>query len=93
MEIVLSKTAKRINHENLNYILKKYGQNVLEQYILKTEKVFSVLSEFPKAGIFESKYDFYKILIIKQIYLLYRIRGNKIIIMTFWNNKKKPFWN
>ena len=93
MQIILSKTAKRINRENLEYVRTQYGKKVLEQYILKTEKVFKVLEEFPKAGSYESEYNFYKILIIKPICLLYRINGNKIIIMTFWNNKKKPFWN
>lgn len=93
MEVIWTKTAEKNNRKNIDYVLKKYGRKIMEKYIFKVDETIKVLEEFPKAGSFEKEFDFYKIILIKQIYILYRIRGNKVVLKTFWNNKKKPFWN
>ena len=92
MEVIWTLTAEKNNRVNLNYLLDNFGKKAVRKFISKTRDTINVIEKNPKAGIWEEEFGFYKILIVKQVYLFYRIEEDKIYLLNFWNNSQKPYW-
>lgn len=92
MEVIWTEKAEINNRQKLMYLLENFGRKSVQKFISKTRETIRVIETNPKAGSWEEEFGFYKILIVKQVYLFYRIEGNTIFLLNFWNNKQKPYW-
>ena len=91
-KVLFSTEAKLKNLENINYLLNNFNYQVLTSYLLKLEKIINLLEKEILEGNFDNELGLHKILITKQIYLFYEVHNNTILIVTIWNNYKKPYW-
>ncbi|MDR1876270.1 MAG: hypothetical protein LBQ84_01455 [Flavobacteriaceae bacterium] len=90
MKIIWSYTAHRTFKENLLYLKKEWDNRTIITFINKVDLEVKKLSENPYLGsVLDDKYR--KLLIVKQIYAIYRITDKQeIFILTFWNNYQNP---
>ncbi len=92
-EIIISNSAKKENEQNLDYVFNKFGQKSALNYLDKYDEIISLLENGFYCGIFDENLDLYKILVVKQIYILYQNLDDKtVIIVSVWNNKRFPYW-
>ncbi len=92
MEIIWTQKAIDTNEQNIEYLILNWDKNVLVNYIDKVEEAINKIALNPHLGSFEPKLGYNKILVVKQIYLLYKVDNESIYLMLFWNNYKKPIW-
>lgn len=92
MKITWTNTANIDNLENIEYLLEEWSLKVVldyEEKIIQTEKL---LLNHPYSGIFDRELGLYKRLVVPQIYMIYEILRDEILIMRIWNNNQKPYW-
>src|SRR5690606_38909873 len=90
--IVWSSKAIADNLENISYLLNKWFLEVVLDYEKKIIETEDVLTSNPYAGEIVGDLSLRRILVVKQIYLMYEIVGDKILVVRIWNNYKKPYW-
>ena len=94
MEIIWTPKALSSIEEISHYILLKFTEKEVQQFISDTEKTIKTISNFPKSfptsGIKKLKFS-RKAIIHPHSSLLYRIENNNaIILLLFWDNRKDP---
>lgn len=92
MEIIWTSSAYIDNLENIEYLLREWSLSVTLQYEEKVIETENQLLENPRLGQFDKELGLNKLLVVKQIYMIYEVRGDKIYIVRMWNNYKKPYW-
>ena len=92
MKIIWTEKAVIENQKNIYYLIENWDQNVLISYLNKLDSLIDLLSTNPNLGQWDKEIASNKILVVKQIYMFYEMRDQKIIIRSFWNNYKKPYW-
>jgi len=92
MKIIWTEKAILENQKNIDYLIESWDQKVLINYLNKLDKLINLLSTNPNLGQYDKEIESNKILVVKQIYIFYEMRDNQIVIRSFWNNYKKPFW-
>jgi plasmid stabilization system protein ParE len=91
LEIFWSKRADQKFDQIIKYLNKEWGENVARAFVKKVYDFLDILSEFPEIGAIENKEKGIRgFTIVKQVNLYYRIKGNKIILLTFFDNRKNP---
>jgi len=94
MKIEWSEGAFSDYDEIIDYIINEFGLRAARDFRTKLLKNISVLSNQPYAG----KEEFtnsntqivYRSLACKQYSIVYTLVGEKLIIISFWNNRKDP---
>ncbi len=84
-----SKSAESDFEENLNYLFEQWDEKVVLDFTLESERVFEIIAQKPKA-FRKYKKNIHQVPITKHITLFYRVEKNKIELLRFWNNFKKP---
>jgi hypothetical protein len=92
MKVVFSEEANKKNLENIYYLIENWDNRTLRRYINKLSEIINYLEKGILHAQFDEKLGLFKVLIVKQIYLFYEIKPDCILIVTTWNNYKKPFW-
>ena len=91
LEIIWSKRAEAKFDQILIYLLDEWGEKVTRAFVKKVYDFFEILSEFPEIGSVENKEKNIRgFTIIKQVNIFYKIKGNKIIILLFFDNRQNP---
>lgn len=91
MRVKLTKRAKRTYHTIRNYLLEEWGEQVVKAFEIKTMDFFDLLEAFPEIGTLE--YPDKEILgfqLTKQTRVFYRVKGNQIIILAFFDTRQNP---
>ncbi|OFX25042.1 MAG: hypothetical protein A2033_10030 [Bacteroidetes bacterium GWA2_31_9] len=89
--IKLSKRADIKFDKILDYLLLEYGEESTKIFVKKVYNFLEVLSEFPEIGTIENREKGIRsFTIIEQINVFYRIENEKIIILTFFDNRQNP---
>jgi len=92
-KVIISNLAKIENNENVDYVFKTFGLESTLHYLNKYEEIISLLENDFYTGIFDKKLELYKILVVKQIYILYEnLDSDTVLIVSVWNNKRFPYW-
>ncbi|SDD27289.1 Plasmid stabilization system protein ParE [Algoriphagus faecimaris] len=87
--IFLTPRAKR-NFENIvDFIKKEWGDGVAQAFIVKVDDIFNLLKNFPQMGQVEEK-EIRGFQITPQTRILYRLKGDKIIILSFFDVRQSP---
>lgn len=90
MEIIWSEDAKSDYHQNIDYLISEWNENVARRFIREVENILALLETnpdlYPNTGYKQVK----KAVILKQITLYYHIEGKTIYLVRFWNNYQDP---
>lgn len=91
LEIQWSKRADKNFDKIFEYFLNKWGENVARAFIKKVYDFLEILAEFPEFGTLENRDKGIRgFTIVKQVNIFYRISENKIILLSFFNNRQNP---
>lgn len=89
LEIKWSKRADKKFDKILDYLIKKWGDRVTKNFVKKVYDFLDILSEFPEIGSIENKEKGIRgFTIVKQINIFYRIKGDTIILLDFFDNRQ-----
>jgi plasmid stabilization system protein ParE len=94
MNIEWSEGAFNDYDEIINYIINGFGLRAARDFKTKLLENINVLSKQPFAG--KEEYTnpntliVYRSLSCKQYSIVYTLVGEKLIIVSFWNNRKNP---
>ena len=89
MKIFLTSRAGR-NYDSIKfYIRAEWGDNTESEFVQKVGALFNLLKMYPAMGQVE-KDDIRGFQISSQIRILYRTRGEKIIIISFFDVRQNP---
>ena len=91
LEIHWTTQADRKFDKIIEFLLKEWNQGVTESFVKKVYDTIDILAEFPEIGTIEYKEKGIRgFTIVKQINVFYKIIGNKIIILDFFDNRQTP---
>ena len=91
LEIHWTTQADRKFDKIIEFLLKEWNQRVTESFVKKVYDTIDILAEFPEIGTIEyNEKGIRGFTIVKQIHVFYKIIGNKIIILDFFDNRQTP---
>ena len=86
MEIIWSNPAKADYWKNIEYLENEWSPKEVISFITEVERNLELLKNnnefFAKTGY----NNVYKLIIVKQVSLFYKISTDKIELLRFWNN-------
>jgi plasmid stabilization system protein ParE len=89
LEIVWTKTADKKFDKILDYLSEEWGEKITTAFVKKVYDFLDILSEFPEIGSIEHKYkEIRGFVIIKQVSIFYSVQKNKIVILSFFENRQ-----
>ena len=96
LRIFWSKRADKKFDNILDYLRVEWGEKVTSAFVKKVYDFLDILVEFPDIGSLENpEREIRGFVIVKQITIFYKVSGNKIILLNFFDNrqgsKKKKF--
>ncbi|GAB1444428.1 MAG: type II toxin-antitoxin system RelE/ParE family toxin [Cyclobacteriaceae bacterium] len=89
MQVFVTPRAERNFDSIITYIQTKWGDKTAKQFILKTDEILKLLKKYPTMGQIESR-DIRGFQLSPQTRMLYRIRDEKIIILSFFSVRTDP---
>jgi len=91
MKIFLTKRATNKFRSIKGYIAEEWGDHVANAFEQKTIDFFDLLGNFPEMGSVEvSKKQIRGFQLTKQTRIFYRIKDERIIILTFFDVRQHP---
>mgnify|MGYP001052706347 CR=1 FL=1 len=89
MEVFVTSKAEESFDSIVNFIRNKWGENTAKQFIQKTDDIFSLLRKYPFVGQLE-KDNIRGFQLSPQTSILYTIRNEKIVILSFFDARQDP---
>ncbi len=91
LKISWTKRADKKFDQIQRYLIEEWGENVAKAFTKKVYDILDTLSDFPEIGSLENKGKGIRgFTIVKQVNLFYRIKVDKIILLTFFDNRQNP---
>jgi len=91
MKIFITKRATKKFYAIKEYIAEEWGELVAGTFEQKTVEFFDLLEKFPEMGSVEvSDKGIRGFQLTKQTRIFYRIKGERIIILTFFDVRQHP---
>lgn len=91
LDVKWTKRADKKFDKIIEYLISEWNENVAKNFILKVYNFLDILSQFPEIGSLENKERAIRgFVIAKQVTIFYRIKGNTIIILNFFDNRRNP---
>lgn len=89
MQVYVTQRAERNFNSIVDYIKQKWGDKTAVAFVQKTDEIFKLLRNYPFMGQIE-KDDIRGFQLSSQTRILYRIRDNKIVILSFFDVRQDP---
>lgn len=89
MQVFVTPRAERSFDSIVYYIKQKWGEKTAKEFIQKVDEIFILLKDFPLMGQVENN-DIRGFQLSPHTRILYRIRDNKIIILSFFDVRQDP---
>lgn len=89
MRVYLTRRAEKNYNSIKDYIAKEWGERIADEFAQKADKLFQLLEDFPEMGSLE-KENIRGFQLSRKTRLLYRVRNNKIIILSFFDVRLDP---
>lgn len=89
MRIFLTRRAEKDYNSIRDHIAQEWGDKTAETFTKKTDEIFQLLESFPEMGQIESR-DIRGFQLSKQTRILYRVREQKIIILSLFDVRQNP---
>ncbi|HHE32538.1 MAG TPA: hypothetical protein ENL07_07915 [Chlorobaculum parvum] len=91
LEILWSKRADKKFDKILEYLHEEWGERVTRNFVRKVYGFLEILSEYPEIGTIENKEKRIRgFTMVKEINLFYKVAGNNIILLDFFDNRQNP---
>lgn len=91
MRIFLTRRAEKNFRSIKEYITNKWGDKVAEAFEQKTIDFLDLLGDFPEIGVVEViEKQIRGFQLTKQTIVFYRIKGDRIIILNFFDVRQNP---
>lgn len=91
LKIFWSRRADKRFDDIIIFLQEKWGPQVTTTFVRKVYDFLEVLSEFPELGTIENKEKNIRgFTIVKQVNIFYKVKGNKIILLNFFDNRQNP---
>ena len=91
LEIFWSKRADNKFDKILEYLNSEWGERVTSAFVKKVYDFLDILVEFPEIGTLENtKRNIRGFVIVKQITIFYKLSGDNIILLNFFDNRQNP---
>ena len=89
LEIIWSKKADKKFDIIIDYLSLNWGEKITKAFVKKVFDFLDILKEFPEIGSLENiEKGIRGFTIVKQINVFYIIRGNRIIVLDFFDNRQ-----
>lgn len=89
MEILITNQAEEKLNEILDYVISNFGILVATNFVEKVENTLKLIENNYTIGK-RYKNNYYSLLVIKEISVYYKVSGETIYIMTYFNNRQNP---
>ena len=89
MTVFLTRRAERNYNSIKEYIVKEFGNQTAETFVKKADETFKLLEDFPQMGPVENN-DIRGFQLSRQTRILYRIMGQKIVILSLFDVRQSP---
>jgi plasmid stabilization system protein ParE len=89
MEVFITSRAEHHFNKIVDYLKNKWGEKTVKEFINKVDEIFSLLENYPSIGQIETN-DIRGFQLTSHTRILYRIRDNKIIIISFFDSRQDP---
>ena len=89
-KILITPKALKDLEDIESFLLSEYGSKVKDDFILVLRKTLHLLTQNPLLG--TSFSDTRKLVVSKQISIIYDVEDQQIVILFFWDNRRKPLW-
>ncbi len=89
MKVFLTRRAERNYNSIKEYITQEFGEKTAETFTKKADETFQLLETFPKMGPVENK-DIRGFQLSRQTRILYRVKEQKIIILSLFDVRQNP---
>ena len=91
MKIIWTTKAQKRLSEILEYIQIEFGDHARESFRTQAKDFTRLLSEFPEIGTAEIKgKNLRGFQLTKQTRVFYRLKGERVIILTFFDSRQNP---
>ncbi len=91
MKIYWTKKSKSRFQEIKKYIEKEFGFSVSERFQNRVLSLLDLLEKYPGIGSLEvPEKEIHGFQISKQTRVFYRIKGNRIFLLTFFDSRQNP---
>lgn len=86
-----SKHADKKYDKIIDYLLGEWGENVTKAFVKRTFEFLDLLIDFPEIGSVENEdRQIRGFVLIKQLTIFYKIKGDTIVILNFYDNRQNP---
>jgi len=91
LEIYWSKRADNKFDKILDYLSAEWGERVTSAFVKKVYDFLDILVELPEIGTLENvERNIRGFVIVRQITIFYKVSGNNIILLNFFDNRQSP---
>ena len=91
LSIYWSKRADKKFDSIIDYLQDKWSERIARSFVRKTYEFLDILIDFPEIGSVENKEAGIRgYTLIKQITIFYVIKGDRIILLNFFDNRQNP---
>jgi plasmid stabilization system protein ParE len=91
LEIEWTKRADKKFDTILVYLNEEWGERVTGNFVKKVYEFQDILVEYPEIGTLEHKQKGVRgFTIVKQMSIFYKVSGNKIILLDFFDTRQNP---
>ena len=75
----------------LDYLLVEWNQKVTVSFVRNVYDIIDILAEYPEIGTLEnSEKGIRGLTIVKQVDIFYKVNGDQLIILNFFDNRQDP---
>lgn len=89
MQVYITPRAEQNFHSIVDHIKQKWGEKTAKEFVHKVDEIFELLKDYPLMGQVENN-DIRGFQLSRQTRIPYRIRENKIIILSFFDVRQDP---
>ncbi|MCD4774386.1 MAG: hypothetical protein K8R41_13490 [Bacteroidales bacterium] len=73
------------------YLQKEWGEKATQAFVKKTYEFLDLLIDFHEIGSVENAdRQIRGFVIVKQVAIFYKLKGNNIVILNFYDNRQNP---
>jgi plasmid stabilization system protein ParE len=89
--VVWSKNADRNFDFLIDYLSAEWGDSLTKAFVKRTFDFLDLLVDFPEIGSVENaSRQIRGFVLTKQITVFYKVKGNRVVILNFYNNRQNP---
>ena len=88
--VVWTPEAEETFDEIIRYLEVEFGDAVVRNFLRRVAEVISTVSQFPEIFQSAGTKNVRKGFIARQTSLYYSVKGDRIELISFWNNKRNP---